>query len=53
MPNDIYFGPDRHHRSVAKNAILIVEVASDLVRDGQGLMSATLEARGCGCAPSS
>ena len=28
----------------AKNAILIVEVAKDLVRDGQGLMSATLEA---------
>lgn len=33
----------------AKNAILIVEVAKDLVRDGQGILSATLEGRGCGC----
>ena len=46
MPNDIYFkvGLIATIGLSAKNAILIVEVAKDLVRDGQGLMSATLEA---------
>ncbi|MBV2160929.1 multidrug efflux RND transporter permease subunit [Achromobacter denitrificans] len=46
MPNDIYFkvGLIATIGLSAKNAILIVEVAKDLVRDGQGLVSATLEA---------
>ena len=46
MPNDIYFkvGLIATIGLSAKNAILIVEVAKDLVRDGQGLLSATLEA---------
>ena len=46
MPNDIYFkvGLIATIGLSAKNAILIVEVAKDLVRDGQGILSATLEA---------
>jgi multidrug efflux pump len=46
MPNDIYFkvGLIATIGLSAKNAILIVEVAKDLVRDGQGIVSATLEA---------
>ena len=46
MPNDIYFkvGLIATIGLSAKNAILIVEVAKDLVRDGQGVLSATLEA---------
>ncbi|MGE8655168.1 MAG: multidrug efflux RND transporter permease subunit AxyY [Achromobacter sp.] len=46
MPNDIYFkvGLIATIGLSAKNAILIVEVAKDLVRDGHGILAATLEA---------
>jgi len=46
MPNDIYFrvGLIAIIGLSSKNAILIVEVAKDLYRDGMGLIEATLEA---------
>ncbi|WP_334156706.1 multidrug efflux RND transporter permease subunit [Oryzomicrobium sp.] len=46
MPNDIYFkvGLIATVGLSAKNAILIVEVAKDLYRDGMGLFEASLEA---------
>ena len=46
MPNDIYFkvGLITTIRLSAKNAILIVEVAKELYRDGMGVMEATVTA---------
>jgi len=46
MPNDIYFrvGLIAIIGLSSKNAILIVEVAKDLYRDGMGLLEATVEA---------
>lgn len=46
IPNDIYFkvGLITTIGLSAKNAILIVEVAKDLYRDGLGVMEATLQA---------
>ncbi|TRW72675.1 multidrug efflux RND transporter permease subunit, partial [Lactococcus lactis] len=46
LPNDIYFkvGLIATIGLSAKNAILIIEVAKDLVAQGMGLIEATLEA---------
>lgn len=46
MPNDIYFkvGLITTIGLSAKNAILIVEVAKELYRDGMGIMEATVTA---------